>query len=96
MSKAEQARINTQSVIELLENQFKAYNVEDADGGRISFEIETKLDIQRGEFHRRDYEVMMVNNIRMGSGFSQERYDIRDQAITLEDSINESITTLLK
>jgi hypothetical protein len=92
MTKTEQKRINTQLVIELMENKFKATNIEDTDGGRIGFTIENF----RGEFHRRDYEVLMFDNIRMGDGFTQEEYDIRDASIKIEDLLNESIQNLLK
>ena len=72
MVKTEQKRQNTKSVVDLLEIQFKATDIEDTDGGRIAFSI----GHFRGEFHRRDFDVIMFDNIRMGEGFTQEQYDI--------------------
>ena len=40
---------------------------------------------------RRDFEVMMHDNIKMGPGFTDEEYDVRDAAIVLEDTINKTI-----
>jgi len=92
MTRTEQNRINTIKVIELLETQFNATNIEDTDGGRIGFTV-GGFD---GEFHRRDYEVLMFDSMKMGKGFTQEQYDIRSTVVTIEDLINESIHYLLK
>ena len=48
-----------------------------------------------GTLTRRDFEVMMHDNIKMGGGFTKEEYAIRDAAIVLEDAINKSISNYL-
>jgi len=93
MTKTEQKRQNTEKVINFLENKFDAFNIEDNDGGRMGFSI----DDLEGEFHRRDYEVIMLNNINLvGEGWTKEELDKRDRAIEMEKLLNESIQNLLK
>ena len=91
MTKKEQQQINTQNVISLLKNKFNATAIEDGDGGRMNFMI-GEFD---GEFHRRDFGVIFWDSIAIGSGFTQEEYDIREAACVLEDEINKSIKEIL-
>ena len=93
MNKTEQKKFNTKNVIELLSNQFNAFDIEDSEGnGRIGFTIGKEM----GEFHRRDFHVMMRNTIKMGSGFTQEEYASRARVVVLESNINLAIKKLLK
>jgi len=93
MTKTEQKRQNTEKVINFLENKFDAFNIEDNDGGRMGFSI----DDLEGEFHRRDYEVIMLDNINLaGEGWTKEELNKRDRAIEMEKLLNESIQNLLK
>ena len=87
MTKKEFKKQQTQGVIELLENKFGATNFDDDAGSYFTFSI----GHFEGSLMRRDFEVMMHDNIKMGPGFSDEEYDVRDAAIVLEDSINKAI-----
>jgi len=91
MTKTEEKRLMTKAVIDLLENRFLASNIEDNDGGRMGFSID---DLER-EFHRRDYEVIMLDNINLaGEGWTEEELNKRDRAIEMEKLLNRSIEEL--
>mgnify|MGYP000993112890 CR=1 FL=1 len=91
MTKTELKRLQTKEIIELLESKFKAENFDNDQGSYFTFNI--------GEFEgslmRRDFDVMMHDSMRMGPGFTDDRYAIRDAAIVLEDAINEEIKSYL-
>ena len=91
MTKTELKRLQTKEIIELLESKFKAENFDNDQGSYFTFNI--------GEFEgslmRRDFDVMMHDSMRMGPGFTDDRYAIRDAAIVLEDTINEEIKSYL-
>ena len=91
MTKTELKKLQTKEIIELLESKFKAENFDNDQGSYFTFNI--------GEFEgslmRRDFDVMMHDSMRMGPGFTDDRYAIRDAAIVLEDAINEEIKSYL-
>jgi len=91
MTKTEFKKQQTKGVIELLESKFNAKNFDNDQGSYFTFNI--------GEFEgslmRRDFEVMMHDNMRMGPGFTDEEYAVRDAAAVLEDTINKAIGNFL-
>ena len=93
MTKAEIKKQQLIKVIEILETQFNAINIEDSEGGRMSFEIELEGNIHCGEFHRRDFDVIMRGNVRFAneSDFSEKEIQHRDEARYLEGGINRAI-----
>ena len=44
---------------------------------------------------RRDFDVMFNDNMRMGPGFSDEEYAVRDAALVLEEVVNKEIKNYL-
>ena len=91
MTKTEYKKQQTKGVIELLESKFNADNFDNDQGSYFTFNI--------GEFEgslmRDRFEVMMENNIKMGSGFTKEEYDTRDASILLEETIQKAIDDYL-
>ena len=87
MTKTELKRQQTKEIIELLESKFKATDFDNDQGSYFTFSI----GHFEGSLMRRDFEVMMHDNMRMGPGFTQEDYDIRDAAEVLEDGLNKEI-----
>ena len=58
MTKTELRRKNIKAVITLLKETFQAYNIEDSEGGRIMFQIDTPIGKTfTGEFSRSDFDV---------------------------------------
>ena len=92
MTKTQLKKQQTKGVIELLESKFNATNFDNDAGSYFTFSI----GHFEGSLMRRDFEVMMHDNMRMGPGFTNEEYAVRDAAIVLEDSINKAITKLFK
>ena len=91
MTKTELKKQQTKEIIELLETKFQAENFDNDAGSYFTFNI----GHFEGTLTRRDFEVMMHDNIKMGGGFTKEEYAIRDAAIVLEDAINKSISNYL-
>mgnify|MGYP003640772921 FL=1 len=91
MTKTEYKKAITKEIIELLESKFNATNFDNDAGSYFTFSI----GHFEGSLMRRDFEVMMHDNIKMGPGFTDEEYDIRDAAIVLEDTINKTIGNYL-
>ena len=91
MTKTELKRKQTKEIIELLESKFNAQNFDNDAGSYFTFDI--------GEFegalYRNRFDVSMYDNMKMGPGFSDERYAIRDAANILEYSINKEIRNYL-
>ena len=91
MTKTELKRQQTKEIIELLESKFNATDFDNDAGSYFTFSI----GHFEGSLMRRDFEVSMHDNMRMGPGFTDEEYSIRDAAIVLEDSINKAIGNFL-
>jgi len=91
MTKTEFKKQQTKGVIELLESKFNAENFDNDQGSYFTFNI--------GEFEgslmRNRFEVTMHDNIKMGPGFTEEEYDIRDASIVLEETIQKEIDAYL-
>ena len=91
MTKTELKRLQTKEIIELLESKFKSENFDNDQGSYFTFNIGEFT----GHLERRDFSVMIHEAMRMGPGFTQEEYDIRDAAEVLEDAVNKEIKNYL-
>jgi hypothetical protein len=87
MTKTELKRQQTKAVIELLQNKFGATNFDNDQGSYFTFNIGDFT----GHLERRDFSVLIHEAMRMGPGFTQEEYDIRDAAEVLEKILNNGI-----
>ena len=87
MTKTELKRQQTKAVIELLESKFNATNFDNDQGSYFTFNIGDFT----GHLERRDFSVLIHEAMRMGPGFTQEEYDIRDAAEVLENGLNKEI-----
>ena len=92
MTKTQLKKQQTKEIIELLESKFKAENFDNDQGSYFTFNI----GHFEGSLMRRDFDVMFNDNIRMGPGFTDEEYSIRDAAVVLEESVNKEIKNYLK
>tara|TARA_R110002153_G_scaffold267050_4_gene430836 strand:- start:115 stop:393 length:279 start_codon:yes stop_codon:yes gene_type:complete len=92
MTKTELKRQQTKEIIELLESKFKATDFNNDQGSYFTFSV----GHFEGSLMRRDFEVTMHDNMRMGPGFTDEEYAIRDASIVLEDALNKEIQNYLK
>ncbi len=92
MTKTELKKQQTKGIIELLESKFNAENFDNDQGSYFTFNI--------GEFEgslvRNRFEVMMHDNIKMGDGFSEEEYNIRDASAVLEKTLQKAINDFLE
>jgi|GEM_PF-4944484 len=91
MTKTELKRLQTKEVINLLESKFKAENFDNDQGSYFTFNIG---DFE-GSLMRRDFDVMFNDAMRMGPGFSDEEYAVRDAALVLEEAVNKEIQVYL-
>jgi hypothetical protein len=91
MTKTELKKQQTNEIIELLESEFNATDFDNDAGSYFTFYVGGF----EGSLMRSDFEVMMHDNINMGSGFTDEEYGIRDASIVLEDAINKAISNYL-
>ena len=91
MTKTELKRLQTKEIIELLESKFKSENFDNDQGSYFTFNIGDFT----GHLERRDFSVLIHEAMRMGPGFTQEEYDIRDAAEVLEDAVNKEIKNYL-
>ena len=87
MTKTELKRQQTKEVIELLQNKFEATNFDNDQGSYFTFNIGDFT----GHLERRDFSIIIHEAMRMGPGFTQEEYDIRDAAEVLENILNNAI-----
>lgn len=92
MTKRELKRQQTQAIIELLQNKFGAKNFDNDQGSYFTFDIGEFT----GSLMRNRFDVMIYEVRKMGPGFTQEEYDIRDAAEVLENAINKEIKNYLK
>tara|TARA_B100000497_G_scaffold111708_1_gene131998 strand:+ start:158 stop:439 length:282 start_codon:yes stop_codon:yes gene_type:complete len=91
MTKTELKRKQTKEIIELLESKFKATDFDNDQGSYFTFFV----GHFEGSLMRRDFDVSMHDNMRMGPGFTDDEYAIRDAAIVIEDAINKEIQAYL-
>jgi hypothetical protein len=92
MTKTELKRKQTKEVIELLKNKFNAENFDNDAGSYFTFNIGGF----EGSLMRNYFDVTMHDNMRMGPGFTDEEYAVRDAAVVLEDAINKAIGVYLE
>jgi hypothetical protein len=91
MTKTERKKQQTKEIIELLEKKFNATDFDNDAGSYFTFIVNGF----EGSLMRRDFKVMMHDNIKMGSGFTDEEYEKRDTAVYLEYAINKAISNYL-
>jgi hypothetical protein len=91
MTKREIKKQQTEAVIEMLQNKFGAKNFDNDQGSYFTFEIGEF----EGQLMRRDFEVMFNDTIKMGPGFTDEEYAVRDAALVLEEVVNKEINNVL-
>ncbi len=91
MTKTGLKRQQTKAVIELLQNKFGAKNFDNDQGSYFTFNIGEF----QGQLMRNRFDVIIYEAMRMGPGFTQEEYDIRDAAEVLENAINKEIENYL-
>ena len=102
MTKTELKKQQVEAAIELLENEFGAeFNGTD-EGGRLGFTIagisNADLDwaLFNGDFSRRDMGVCLWESIPLhGHGFTPAEVLIQQQAVALENQINEALGALV-
>ena len=92
MTKRELKRQQTQAIIELLQNKFGAKNFDNDQGSYFTFDIGEFT----GSLMRNRFDVMIHEAMKMGPGFTDEEYAIRDAAEVLEKAINKEIKNYLK
>jgi len=89
-TKTQRKKDQTQLVIDTLIKDFKATNFDDEGHGYFTFEIGEFT----GHLERRDFSVMIYEAMKLGPGFPQQEYDIRDAAEVLEGQVNSRINLL--
>ena len=88
MTKTEMKRQQVARVIDLLENGFNAQFDGTDEGGRLGFTI----GMHGGQLSRRDLDVALWDTIPLyGNGFSAEEIALHENAVALEDKINNAI-----
>tara|TARA_Y100000385_G_scaffold232963_1_gene245611 strand:+ start:977 stop:1321 length:345 start_codon:yes stop_codon:yes gene_type:complete len=78
-------------IIDTLIDEFKATNFDNDQGSYFTFNIGEFT----GHLERRNFSVMINEAMRMGSGFTQQEYDIRDAAEVLENGINDELRLMM-
>ena len=86
-TKTQLKKDQTKVVIDTLIDEFKATNFDDEGHGYFTFNVGEFT----GHLERRDFSVIIHEAMKMGPGFTQEEYDIRDAAEVLENGLNKEI-----
>ena len=90
-NKTQLKKDQTKVVIDTLIDEFKATNFDDEGHGYFTFNVGEFT----GHLERRDFRVMICEAGKLGPGFPQQEYDIRDAAEVLEGQINKEINLLM-
>ena len=90
-TKTQLRKDQTAMVIETLQDVFEATNFDNDQGSYFTFNIGGFT----GSLERRDFSVFIHEAMRMGPGFTQKEYDIRDAAEVLENEINKELSLLM-
>ncbi len=90
-TKTQLRKDQTKAVIDTLIDEFKATNFDNDQGSYFTFDIGEFT----GSLMRNRFDVMIYEVRKMGPGFTQEEYDIRDAAEVLENAINKEIRLLM-
>jgi hypothetical protein len=91
MTKREIESGNIKMVINLIENQFNGSVEDNGEGGRLDIFV----DGHQGQFARRDFEVMLVNAMKLyGPGWTDEDIQNHQDAVKLENAMNTAIEKL--
>ena len=92
MTKTELKKQQVKAAIELLENEFGVEFDGTDEGGRLGFTV-TGF---RGDFSRRDMEVCLWESIPLsGHGFFPAEILLQQEAVALENQINEALEALV-
>jgi hypothetical protein len=91
MTKREIRKKQTEAVIEMLQNKFGAKNFDNDQGSYFTFEVGEF----EGQLMRDRFDVIIYEAMKMGPGFTDEEYNIRDAAEVLENAINKEINNTL-
>lgn len=95
MTKTELRRQQTKAIIEMLENDFGAYNFDNDAGSYFTFSFKTAGRTFEGQLMRNDFYVLLNDSIKLGDGFEEERYERRERALMIEKSMNKAINKLI-
>lgn len=97
MTKSEERKLQTKSIIEMLINKYNAYNIEDEMGGRISFYLDSKLDNTfQCEYHRSNHDISIYENTKLsGEGWSEGELNKAKEANKYEIMLNKEVETLI-
>ena len=90
-TKTQLKKDQTAMVIETLQDEFGAKNFDDEGHGYFTFNIGDFT----GHLERRDFSVIIHEAMRMGPGFTEKEYDIRDAAEVLENGLNKELSLLM-
>ena len=93
MTKTEKRRMQNKAAIKALITYFNIYNIEDEEGGRISFTVDSlDGDTFRGEFMRGRFDVDIVDAIPLGGGGWTQADRLRQQgARDMETQMNKLV-----
>jgi hypothetical protein len=101
MKKTELKKQLVAAALELLENEFGVEFDGTDEGGRLGFTLPEIINagsfIFRGDFSRRDMEVCLWESIPLHQRglFDETEVLIQQQAVTLENQINEALGALV-
>ena len=90
-TKTQLRKDQTEVIIDTLIEDFKATNFDNDQGSYFTFNIGEFT----GQLERRDFSVTIYEAMRMGPGFTQKEYDIRDAAEVLENGVNKELRLLM-
>ena len=91
MTKREFKKQQTKKIIEMLQTKFGAKHFDNDQGSYFTFDIGEFT----GSLMRNGFDVMIHEAMKMGPGFTDEEYAIRDAAEVLENAINKEINNTL-
>ena len=92
MTKTELKKQQVKAAIDLLENEFGVEFSGDDEGGRLGFTIAGFS----GDFSRRDMEVCLWESIPLsGHGWTPAEILLQQEAVALENQINEALGALV-
>ena len=97
MTKTELRKLTTKSVMNMLIKDFNAYHIEDTDGGRISFCIDSDLDNTFWcEFHSTNLDVCIHENMKLaGDGWSIDEINKAAEADVYETKLNKKVQEIV-
>lgn len=97
MTKTELRKLQTKTIMEMLINKYNAYNIEDSEGGRILFYIDTNSDVTlQCEYHRTYQNIAIFENVRLsGNNWSDYMYAKVRLARIYEEMLNKEVKNII-